>query len=63
MEEAVEKGTVTQKKRSEAAVNGKNTVPVDAVDELKGHRGRALHGVEITTGRTETAVAAERDKF
>lgn len=33
------------------------------VDQLKGHRGSALHGIKVSTGRTETAVAAERNKF
>ena len=36
---------------------------VEDIYELKGHRSSALHGVEITTGRAEAAVTAERDKF
>jgi len=36
---------------------------VGNVDQFKGHRGSALHGIKVSTGRTETAVAAERDEF
>lgn len=38
-------------------------MPVGDVNQLKGHGRSALHGIEISTGRAETAVAAERDKF
>lgn len=30
---------------------------------FQGHRGSALHGIEVTAGRAETTVAAERNKF
>ena len=33
------------------------------INEFKGHRGSTVHGIFISTGRAETAVAAERDKF
>ena len=33
------------------------------INEFKGHGGSTVHGIFISTGRTETAVAAERDKF
>ena len=36
---------------------------VIAVDELKGHHGGTIDAILVTTGRTETALAAERDKF
>ena len=36
---------------------------VGDIDQLKGHGRSALHGVEIPTGRTEAAVAAERNEF
>ena len=48
---------------TELAVDGEDTVPVDAVDELKGHGGSALHGVQVPTGGAEAAVAAERNEF
>ena len=38
-------------------------MPVGDVNQLKGHGRSALHGIEISTGRAETAVAAERDEF
>lgn len=63
MEEAVKERAVLQEEIPELRINGKNTMPVSDIDQFKGHRGSALHGVEIPTGRTETAVAAERDEF
>lgn len=33
------------------------------VNKLKGHGGSSVNGISNTTGRTETAVAAERNKF
>ena len=32
-------------------------------NEFKRHTGSAFHGIFVATGRAETAVAAERDKF
>ncbi len=63
MEEAVKQCPVIQEKLPEVFVNGKNTVPVGNVDQFERHGGSALHGVEVTAGRAETAVAAERDEF
>ena len=63
MKEAAKERTVIQKKLPETLINGKNTVAVGDIDELKGHRGGALHGVEISASGTEAAVAAERDEF
>lgn len=63
MEQAVKERTVMEEKRAELFVNSKNTMAVWDIDQFKGHRGRALHGVEISTGRTKAAVAAERDKL
>lgn len=63
MEETVKQGAVLKEEVPELAVNGENTVAVGAVDELKGHGGSALHGVQIPTGGAEAAVAAERDEF
>ena len=52
-----------RKKLPELFINGKNTMTVGDIDQLKGHGRSALHGVEIATGRAEAAVAAERNKF
>ena len=52
-----------QEKIPELVINGKNTMPVSDIDQFKGHEGSALHGVEIPTGRIETAVTPERNKF
>ena len=38
-------------------------MPVSDIDEFKGHIGCAFHGILIAAGRTETAVASERNKF
>ena len=63
MEETVRQGAVIQEEIAELFINGKNTVAVGDIDKFKGHRGSAPHGVEISTGRAETAVAAEGDEF
>jgi hypothetical protein len=63
MEKTVKEGAVIQKEIPKLFVNGKNTMAVGDINQLKGHGGSALHGVEISTGRAETAVAAERDEF
>ena len=52
-----------EKEIPEIFINGENTMAVYNIDKLKGHRGSALHGIEITAGRTKTAVAAEGNKF
>lgn len=63
MKETVKQRTVIQEKPAELFVNGKNTVPVGDTDQFEGHGSGTLHGVEISAGRAETAVTAERDKF
>ncbi len=63
MKEAVKQGTVIQEEITEIFINGEHAVTVWDTHQLKGHRSSALHGVEVFAGRTETAVAAERDKF
>ena len=63
MKQAVKEGTVKKKKISEVFINGKDTVSVSHVDEFKSHRGSALHGIKIATGRAEAVAAAERNKF
>ena len=63
MKKAVKERAVIEEKVPKLLVNGKDTMTVCNIDELEGHRGSALHGVQITTGGAETAMAAERDKF
>lgn len=52
-----------EEKVPKPGVNGKNAMAMGSMEELKGHRGSALQGVFIATGRAEAAVAAERDEF
>ena len=63
MKEAVKKATVLQKKVTQVLIYSKNAVSVLDINELERHLGSPVHGIFITTGRTETAVASERDKF
>ena len=49
MKETVKQGAALKEEVPEAAVNGENTVEVDAADEFKGHRSRTLHGAQIAT--------------
>lgn len=63
IEETIKQGSVFQKEMPEVFINGKNTVAVGNIDQFKGHRGGALHGIVVSVGRAETAVTAEGDKF
>ena len=45
MEETVQEGAVLKEKIPEVFINGKDTVAVCNVDELKSHRSRAPHGI------------------
>ena len=63
MEETIKQCPVIKEKLPEVFVYGENTMPVSDVDQFKGHGGSAPHGIEIPTGRTETAMASERDKL
>ena len=63
MEETIKQCPVIKEKLPEIFVDGENTMPVGDIDQFKGHGGSASHGIEIPTGRTETAMTAERDKF
>ena len=44
-------------------INGKNTVPVRAVNEFEGHTVGAFLGILNATGRAETTFAAEGNKL
>lgn len=63
MKETVEQGTVMKKEKTKILINGKDTVAMLGIYKLKGHGGSALHGIKVTTGGAEAAVAAERYKF
>lgn len=63
MKEAVEQGTVTEEEITEIFINGEHAVAMRDIYQLKGHGGCALHGVEISASRAETAVAAKRNEF
>lgn len=63
MKKAVKERTVIEEKVPELGINGKNAMAVDNIDQFKGHRGSALHGIKVAAGGTKAAVAAERDEF
>jgi len=48
---------------SEFFVNGKNAVSVGTLDQFKSHGMGSVQAVFDTTGWTEPAFAAERNKF
>ena len=61
MKETVKERAILQEKITEGGINGKNAMTVSDINELKGHRGSAIHGIFITAGRAETAVTAEKE--
>ena len=63
MKKTVKQCPVIKEKLPKVFVNSKNTMTVGDIDEFKGHGCSALHGVEISAGRAEAAVAAEGNKF
>lgn len=63
MKKTVGQGTITQEEIMEVFINDEHAVTMRYVHQLKGHGSSALHGVEVSTSRTETAVAVERDEF
>ena len=63
MKETVKERAILQEKITEGGINGKNAMTVSDINELKGHRGSAIHGIFITAGRAETAVTTERNKL
>ena len=50
-------------KSDAGSIYSKNAVSVLDVNEFEGHLSSSFHGIFITTGRAETAVAPERDIF
>ena len=63
MEKAVKQRAVFPEKVSEIFINGKNTMAVLDINELKRHGSSAFHRILVTAGRAKTAVTAERNKF
>ena len=63
MKETVKERAILQEKITEGRINGKNAMTVSDINELKGHRGSAFHGIFITAGRAETTVTTERNKL
>ena len=63
MKETVKERVILQEKITEGRINGKNAMTVSDINELKGHRGSAFHGIFITADRAETIVTTERNKL
>ena len=63
MKETVKERAILQEKITEGRINGKNAMTVSDINELKGHRGSAIHGIFITAGRAETTVTTEGNKL
>ena len=63
MKKTVKKGTVFEKVISEMFINGKDTVSVLDIDELKGHTGSAFHGILISASRTKATVTTKGNKL
>ena len=45
MKETVKERAILQEKITERCINGKNAMTVSDINELKGHRGSAIHGI------------------
>ena len=63
VKEAVEQSTVFKKKVTKVFINSKNTMAVLDINKFKRHGSSAFHGILVSAGRAETAVASEWDKF
>ena len=63
MEETVEQAPVFKKKRTEILIDREDTMPVSDIDQFKRHAGGTFHGILISAGWTEAAVASKRNKF
>ena len=51
MKETVKERAILQEKSRRDASMVKNAMTVSDINELKGHRGSAIHGIFITAGR------------
>lgn len=63
MKKAVEKRAISAKENTEFFGDGKNTMPMNALNDLEGHGSSALDRIKVSTGRTKTGFTAERDEF
>ena len=63
MEETVKERTVTEEINTQFFRDSKNTVSVGTGNKFKRHGRRPLFGILYTTGRTESGMATERNKF
>ena len=63
MKEAVEQSTVFQEKVTKVFINSKNTVAVLDINKFKRHGSSTFYRILVSTGRAETAVTTEGDKF
>ena len=63
MKKAVEQRAISTEEDTELFGDGKDTMPMNALNELKGHRSSALDRIEISARGAETALTAERNEF
>lgn len=63
MEKAIKKRTIFKEERAKVLVNGKDTMAVRGMNELKRHTGSTFNGIFIATSRTEATVTAKGNKF
>ena len=63
MKKTVEQRAILAKKDAKLFRDGKNTVTMNALNNFERHGSSTLDRIEVSTGRTETAFAAERNKF
>ena len=62
IEQTIQTGTVIQEKLTEFFRDRKNAMAVVAVDQFACHGSCPFPGVKVAAGRTETGMAAKRDK-
>ena len=63
MKETVQERTVLKEKVAEIFINGKNTMTVADIDELKRHTGGAFHSIFVSAGRAKAAVTTKSNKL
>ena len=63
MKKTVKEREVPKEKIPEVFIDGEDTMAVPDIDGFKRHGGITLHGLFIAAGRTEAAVAPERNKL
>ena len=63
LEEAVEQVTVLKEKMAQEIVNGKDKMPMCAVDQFEGHSSRPVIRIFSSAGRAKPGMAAKRDEL